>query len=59
MPLLAPMTHLCEQALKATSPNEPWLLIVGWLKLVLYGAATLASVNERCRGASHAAQQAA
>ena len=33
------------QALRATSPPEPWLLIFGWIKFVVYTTATLDGVR--------------
>ena len=43
--LEASRSPTCVAALRATSPPEPWLLFLGWLKCALYTAAALDAIR--------------
>ena len=34
----------CIEALRATSPSEPWLLIFGWFKVVAFGGVAVSAL---------------
>ena len=37
----------CQDAIRATTPPEPWLIFFGWLKVVAYGSATVSVIFTR------------
>ena len=47
MTLSAASNDLCREAIRATTPPEPWLIFFGWLKVVAYGAGTISALSSR------------
>ena len=47
MTLSAANNAVCQDAIRATTPPEPWLIFFGWLKVVAYGAATVSVIFTR------------
>jgi hypothetical protein len=47
MTLSAASNDSCREAIRATTPPEPWLIFFGWLKVVAYGAGTISALSSR------------
>ena len=47
MTLMAAGRSACVNALTEATPNEPWLLVLGWLKIAAYTAASLSALYAR------------
>ena len=47
MTAVAANSAQCQDAIRSTTPPEPWLIFFGWLKGVAYGSATVSTVFSR------------